>query len=95
MIVRDLATRWGLRTRDGSVVFHWAAIQLSPDLLDLVVVHELVHLVVPRHDDEFRRRLTIALPDVADLESRLADAGRRVWMGDLRRLYFAKSCYFF
>lgn len=88
VIVRDLATRWGLRTRDGSVVFHWATIQLPPDLLDLVVVHELVHLVVSRHDDEFRRRLTIALPDVADLESRLASAGRRVWMGDLRATPF-------
>ena len=84
VVVRDLATRWGLRTRDGSVVFHWATIQLAPDLLDLVVVHELVHLVVPHHDDEFRRRLTIALPEAADLESRLAAVGRRVWMGDLR-----------
>jgi predicted metal-dependent hydrolase len=73
-----------MRTHDRSVVFHWATIQLPPDLLDLVVVHELVHLVVPHHDDEFRRRLTIALPEAVALESRLAEEGRRVWMGDLR-----------
>ncbi|MFS8096169.1 M48 family metallopeptidase [Lentzea alba] len=86
VVVRDLATRWGLRTRDGSVAFHWATIQLPPDLLDLVVVHELVHLVVPRHDEEFRRRLMIALPEAAALEARLGEEGRRAWMGTVRDL---------
>lgn len=82
--VRDLGTRWGMRNRDGSVAFHWAVMQLLPELVDLVVVHELVHLLAPRHDDDFRRRIVLALPDAAELESRLADCGRQVWMGSLR-----------
>jgi predicted metal-dependent hydrolase len=84
VIVTDLGARWGLRKRDGTVVFHWAAMQLPPELLDLIVVHELVHLVVSRHDQEFQRRLLIALPDAVELEAKLAEIGRQVWMGALR-----------
>lgn len=84
VLVRDLSTRWGLRTKDRSLAFHWASMQLSPDLLDLVVVHELIHLLVDRHDDEFRQRLLVALPEAVVLESKLHDEGRRVWMGAVR-----------
>jgi hypothetical protein len=82
--VGDLGTRWGVRRGDGSVAFHWAAAQLPPVLLDLVVVHELVHLIVPQHNDEFRRRVMLALPDAAGLEDELGEIGRRVWMGAIR-----------
>ncbi|MGW0517031.1 M48 family metallopeptidase [Crossiella sp. NPDC003009] len=84
VFVTDLGDRWGLRKRDGSVVFHWAAMQLPVELLDLIVVHELVHLVVSRHDEEFRRRVLIALPGAVNLEAKLAEVGRYVWMGALR-----------
>lgn len=83
--VGDLGTRWGMRTRDGSVAFHWAVMQLPPNLIDLVVVHELVHLLVSRHDGEFRRRLLLALPDADELATQLGHRGRQVWMGGLRR----------
>lgn len=82
--VQDVKLRWGMRNRDGSVAFHWAVMQLPPELVDLVVVHELVHLLEPRHDDEFRRRLLLALPDAAELEIRLADAGCHLWLGQTR-----------
>lgn len=82
--VSDLGTRWGVRNRDGSVTFHWAAMQLPPELLDLIVVHELVHLIVARHNDEFTRRVLLALPNAVELEAQLAKTGRLVWMGRLR-----------
>lgn len=85
--VRDLGTRWGTRNRDGTVTFHWAVMQLPSDLVDLVVVHELVHLLAPRHDDEFRRRMSLALPDAVRLETELASRGRHVWLGAIRGEY--------
>jgi predicted metal-dependent hydrolase len=85
VVVRDLGTSWGVRDKDSRIAFHWAAVQLPPRLLDLIVVHELVHLAVARHDDEFRRRILLALPDALQLEAELAQAGRGVWMGALRR----------
>lgn len=84
VVVRDLGTAWGVRDKDSCVAFHWAAVQLPPRLLDLIVVHELVHLAVARHDAEFRRRVLLALPDAFEREAELAQAGRRVWMGALR-----------
>lgn len=84
VVVRALGTTWGQREKDSSLVFHWAAVQLSPRLLDLIVVHELVHLDVPRHDAEFKRRVLLALPDAPLREAELAHAGRRVWIGALR-----------
>lgn len=84
VVVRDLGTNWGLRDRNQAIAFHWAAVQLPARLLDLIVVHELVHLAVARHDSEFRRRVLLALPDALELEAELAQAGRRVWMGALR-----------
>lgn len=80
----DLGTRWGLRNTDRSVTFHWAVVQLPPELLDLVIVHELVHLLVSRHNDEFKRRLLLALPDAAGLERKLTTVGSHVWMGAIR-----------
>jgi hypothetical protein len=82
--VLELGTRWGRRNRDGSVTFHWAVMQLQSDLVDLVVVHELVHLVAPHHDSEFRTRLLLALPDAERLEACLAGNGRQVWIGAVR-----------
>lgn len=37
-------TRWGSAKRDGSIRLHWQLVQLAPELLDYVVVHELAHL---------------------------------------------------
>ena len=82
--VRDLGTRWGRRERNGSVTFHWAVMQLAPDVADFVVVHELVHLAVARHGDEFQRRVRLALPDADELETELATLGRRLWLGAVR-----------
>ncbi|MGW4128939.1 M48 family metallopeptidase [Amycolatopsis japonica] len=82
--IEDLGTRWGVRNRDGSLTFHWAAMQLPPELLELIVVHELVHLVVARHNEEFTKRVLLALPAAMELESELAKAGRLVWMGRMR-----------
>ena len=82
--VGDLGTRWGMRNPDGSVNFHWAVMQLEPELVDLVVVHELIHLLASRHDKEFRRRLLLAIPDAPERENRLVCEGRSVWMGAVR-----------
>ena len=82
--VRDLGTRWGLRERDNTIAIHWAVLQLPVELIELVLVHELVHLAARRHDKEFRRRLLLAMPDADLLERRLAEQGRLVWMGAIR-----------
>ncbi|MFD0857262.1 M48 family metallopeptidase, partial [Actinomadura adrarensis] len=44
---------------------HWATMQLPPDLIDYVLVHELAHLHVHDHSERFWRRVERAMPDAA------------------------------
>jgi predicted metal-dependent hydrolase len=80
--VDDLGQRWGQRTGAGGIALHWAVFQLPTHLIDLVVVHELAHLVEPQHGPPFHRLVERLLPDHADRSEELAAKGRCVWLGD-------------
>ncbi len=61
--VMDLGYRWGSCSRDGSLNFHWRVMQLPPQVIDYVVVHELSHLKVSEHSSAFWREVGRVLPD--------------------------------
>ncbi len=84
--VRDLGLRWGMCTDGGGaeIAFHWALFQLPPQLIDLVVVHEVAHLVEPRHGRRFDRLVARVLPDYRERAVDLAELGRRTWLGATR-----------
>ncbi len=84
--VRDLRRRWGMCT-DGEhpeLAFHWALFQLPPYLIDLVVVHEVAHLVQPRHGRGFDRLVARVLPGHRERAAELAELGRHAWLGATR-----------
>ena len=60
--VMPLGYRWGSCSADGTVHFHWATMQLPPDLIDYVLVHELAHVRHPDHGTEFWRTVDRAMP---------------------------------
>ena len=74
--VRDLGNRWG-SCRDERVHFHWRTILLPPRIVDYVVVHELAHVHVQHHGDEFWRRVERAMPDYETRKQWLAEEGAR------------------
>ncbi|WP_282794374.1 YgjP-like metallopeptidase domain-containing protein [Streptomyces sp. CC224B] len=78
---RELGERWGLCRSDGRIALHWALMQLPPALLDVVLVHELVHLKTGGHGAAFRRAMRVALPDVEVLERLFAEAEPTLWRG--------------
>lgn len=62
--IRRMATRWGsCNTRAGRVWLNLELAKRRPELLECVVVHELVHLLVPDHGPRFKAIMTSALPD--------------------------------
>ena len=58
-------TRWGSCTASGVVRLNWRLIQLAPELIDYVVVHELAHLRHMNHSPQFWEEVRRAMPDFA------------------------------
>jgi predicted metal-dependent hydrolase len=72
--VQDLGYRWG-SCGTASLNFHWRALQLPTRAIDYIVVHELVHIVEPRHGHAFWNRVERAMPDYELRKSWLAEHG--------------------
>ncbi len=70
-------TRWGTCHPDGRVHLNWRLIQMPPDLIDYVVVHELAHLREPNHSQRFWRRVADVLPDYEQRRRTLRRDGHR------------------
>jgi hypothetical protein len=84
--VRDLGYRWGSLGKNDRVHLHWATIQLSPSLIDYVIVHELAHIHEPNHTPDFWVRVEKALPNYQVAKSELARMGGSLWLGDSTRV---------
>jgi predicted metal-dependent hydrolase len=80
--VLPLGYRWGSCTPDGRVNVHWATMQLPPDLVDYVLVHELAHVRQPSHGAEFWRTVDRAMPGWEARRARLKSAGPDLWLPD-------------
>jgi len=78
--ILPLGYRWGSCRPDGRVNIHWAAMQLPPDLVDYVLVHELAHLQRPDHTPEFWRLVERAMPDYQTRRDRLRRLGPDLWL---------------
>ncbi|MGW1751901.1 M48 family metallopeptidase [Streptomyces sp. NPDC002092] len=77
----ELGERWGACEPGGRISLHWALMQLSPALIDLVLAHELVHLRTSGHGTGFRRAVRLVLTDFDELERRFLQAERDLWRG--------------
>ncbi|HEX4833112.1 MAG TPA: SprT family zinc-dependent metalloprotease [Trebonia sp.] len=78
--VLPLGYRWGSCSPDGKVSVHWATMQLTPDLIDYVLVHELAHVRHPDHGAEFWRAVDRAMPGWEARRARLKQAGPGLWL---------------
>jgi predicted metal-dependent hydrolase len=78
--VLPLGYRWGSCTADGGVNVHWATMQLPPDLIDYVLVHELAHIRDPDHGADFWRSVDRAMPGWEARRARLKLAGPDLWI---------------
>jgi predicted metal-dependent hydrolase len=61
--INNAKKRWGSCGARGSLNFPWRLVLTSPEVIDYVVVHELVHLVERNHSKRFWRRVEQILPD--------------------------------
>ncbi|WP_327297522.1 MULTISPECIES: SprT family zinc-dependent metalloprotease [unclassified Streptomyces] len=89
--VRDLGDRWGsYRPPQGEpggkglMSLGWPLFQLPMHLIDYVIAHELAHVKVSGHRDDFWRLVKLGLPEYEDRRADLDEMGRRMWMGEIR-----------
>ena len=82
--VRDLGYRWGSAKPaevNQQVNVHWATLQLPPNLVDYVLVHELAHLCEANHTPEFWSIVSQLMPGYEAQKTNLAALGRNIWLG--------------
>ena len=75
-LIRNQRQRWGSCAPDGTLRFNWRVMMLEPSLVEYVIVHELCHLSVNNHSDDFRRLMASILPDAERRRRRLREAGK-------------------
>ncbi|GGN61387.1 hypothetical protein GCM10012285_60210 [Streptomyces kronopolitis] len=87
--VTDLGKRrWGVyRPKRHAVELHWTLFQLTPDLAELVLVHELAHATRPggtAHGVQWQRRMSAVMPQWRRMQKLLNTEGRKVWTGEVQ-----------
>jgi len=68
---RRMKKRWGSCVGDGVIMLNTELVKAPIHCIDYVIVHELCHLLYPRHDRKFYRLLGRVLPDWEKRKERL------------------------
>ena len=76
VLIRDQRQRWGSCAPDGTLRFNWRVMMLEPALVDYVIVHELTHLAVPNHSDDYWKLVNRIMPDAQERRQKLREVGR-------------------
>lgn len=77
--VRDLGYRWGSTKGSSYINIHWATLQLAPNLIDYVIVHELAHLRELNHTGRYWSEVERVMADYDRRRDELATAGMKIW----------------
>ena len=79
--VRRMKTRWGSCTpRTRRIRLNTELAKKSPELLEYVVVHEMVHLIERHHNHRFVSLMDRHLPNWRDLRKALNNAPPTLWI---------------
>lgn len=73
MEVKNHRSQWGSCAPDGTLRFNWRLMMLPPEVVDMVVVHELSHLRVRNHSPDFWKLVGEHIPDYQELRKRLRE----------------------
>jgi predicted metal-dependent hydrolase len=75
VLTRDQRQRWGSCGPDGTLRFNWRIVMAEPTLIDYVVVHELLHIQIRNHSQEFWSAVAAVMPDYRVCRTRLREMG--------------------
>lgn len=75
--VQEMRRKWGSCSSAGTVTFALDLVGEKPGFQDFVIVHELLHLRVPKHGRLFRALMTAYVPGWRKHDA--ARRGKKVW----------------
>jgi hypothetical protein len=77
LTIREMTTKWASCSTAGSLTFDTRLLNLSPDLQNYVIVHELLHLNVPNHGRLWKSLMRIHLGNYEKCEEKLQDLAKK------------------
>ena len=78
--LRLMKKRWGSCSDKGSLMLNPLLVRASAECIDYVILHELCHLKVHNHSDEFWTLLTQVCPAWKERKTKL-DSMAEIWIG--------------
>lgn len=85
--IRDQQKRWGSCSQSGILRFNWRIVMTPISILDYVAVHELCHIKIKSHTQDFWKLVSLAMPDYQK---------RRKWLkANSHMFYLEKSNHSF
>ncbi len=69
--LRQMKNKWASISTTGRLTLNKELMDLPQELGEFVIVHELIHLLVPNHSKLFKCYMSVYLPDWQDREKRL------------------------
>ncbi|WP_017294848.1 M48 metallopeptidase family protein [Geminocystis herdmanii] len=69
--LRQMKNKWASISTTGRLTLNKELMDLPQELGEFVIVHELIHLLVPNHSKLFKCYMSAYLPDWQDREKRL------------------------
>lgn len=76
--VRDLKYCWGSCTPGGTLSFNWRIIQAPMIVVDYLIVHELAHVLIPNHSQDFWNIVAVHVPSWKKARNWLEQHGSRL-----------------
>ncbi|MDE0396624.1 MAG: M48 family metallopeptidase [Candidatus Poribacteria bacterium] len=69
--LRQMQRKWASISTNGRLTLNTDLLNLPETLMEYVIVHELVHLLVPNHGKLFKGYMSAYLPDWEERQNRL------------------------
>lgn len=76
--ILDIKFRWGSCTPKDNIHFNWRLIKAPITVIEYIIVHELTHLLVSNHTQEFWNRVSAQLPNYDKAKQWLKENGHEL-----------------